>query len=61
MRESRFAHHYRSQAFRTYAFQEARARRPFVRLLAIPGYTYLRIGTVVFIRDGWRLILKGAA
>lgn len=59
MRESRFAHHYRSQAFKTYAFQEGRARRPFVRLLtSIPGYTYLRIGPVAVIRDGLRLIVK---
>lgn len=61
MRETRFAHHYRSQAFKTYAFQEGRARRPLVRLLTnIPGYTYLRIGPVVVIRDGRRLIVKGA-
>lgn len=62
MRETRFAHHYRTQAFKTYAFQEGRARRPFVRLLtSIPGYWYLRVGPVVVIRDGWRLIVKGAS
>jgi hypothetical protein len=60
MRETRFAHHYRSQAFKTYAFQEGRARRPFVRFLTIPGYTYFRVGPVVIIRDGWRLAVKGA-
>ena len=61
MKESQFAHHYRTQAFKTYAFQEGRARRPLVRLLtSIPGYTYLRVGPPVVIRDGRRFIVKGA-
>lgn len=59
MRESNFARHYKAQALKVYVFQEGRARRPFVRLLTtFDGLTYLRIGPIAFIRDGWRLTVK---
>lgn len=60
MRETRFSRHFRSQAFKTYAFQEGRARRPFARFLKTPGFTYLRVGPVIVIRDGWRLVVRTA-
>jgi hypothetical protein len=57
---SQFTRRFQSQALRIYEFREGAARRPFVRLMQMRGYTYLRIGPVVLIREGWRLIVRGA-
>ena len=56
MKETGFARHYRSQAFRTYRFREGFARRPFVRVArSIPGFFYLCIGPIAIWRDGRRI------
>jgi hypothetical protein len=58
---SEFTRRYRTQALRTYAYREGLARRPWFRLMtSIKGYTYLRVGPVVVIRDGWRVSLRRA-
>lgn len=56
MRQSEFAHRFRSQALRTYIWREGRARRPFIRVMRhINGFFWIGIGPLSAWVDGRRI------